>query len=113
MRKTGMIGIVLAASMSLGACTTYDRGYGYGYDDNRDIRGAATGAAVGAAVGAGVGAVVEGLDPLEGAAGGAVIGGIVGAIASDSDPGWYRDERGYCFYVDRDARRVYDYDRRC
>src|SRR3546814_5574316 len=86
MRKTGMIGIVLAASMSLGACTTYDRGYGYGYDDNRDIRGAATGAAVGAAVGAGVGAVVEGLDPLEGAAGGAVIGGIVGAIASDSDP---------------------------
>src|SRR3546814_9564936 len=85
MRKTGMIGIVLAASMSLGACTTYDRGYGYGYDDNRDIRGAATGAAVGAAVGAGVGAVVEGLDPLEGAAGGAVIGGIVGAIARSEE----------------------------
>jgi hypothetical protein len=60
-----------------------------------------------------VGAVVDGLDPLEGAAGGAVIGGIVGAIASDSDPGWYRDERGYCFKVDRYGQRVYDYDRRC
>lgn len=113
MRKTGMIGIVLAAGLSLGACTTYDRGYGYGYDDNRDIRDAATGAAIGAAGGAAVGAVVDGLDPLEGAAAGAVVGGIVGAIASDSNPGWYRDERGYCFYVDRSGRRVYDYDRRC
>lgn len=110
MRKTGMIAALLAASMSLGACTTYDR---YGYDRNRDIRGAATGAAVGAAGGAAVGAVVEGLEPLEGAAAGAVIGGIVGAIASEDDPGWYRDERGYCFYVNRYGERIYDYDRRC
>lgn len=108
--RNGMMGIMLATGLSLGACTSYDP---YGYDNNRDVRDAATGAAVGAAVGAGVGAVVDGLDPLEGAAGGAVIGGIVGAIASDSDPGWYRDERGYCFYVDRSGRRVYDYDRRC
>src|SRR3546814_2230361 len=46
MRKTGMIGLVIAASMSLGACTTYDRGYGSGYAANRDSRGAATGADV-------------------------------------------------------------------
>src|SRR3546814_11602182 len=83
MRKTGMIGLVLAASMSLGACTTYDRGYGYGYDDNRAIRGAALGAAVVAAVGPGVGCVGVGLDPLDGSAGRPFSAGVSAAIPSD------------------------------
>src|SRR3546814_14619941 len=100
-----MIGIVLAASMSLGACTTYDRGYGYGYDDNRDTTGSATGAAVGAAVGAGVGAAVVGLDPLEGAAGGPVIGGIVGHTARQRLPVWYVSKPVHRVSLHRSARR--------
>jgi Domain of unknown function (DUF3482) len=121
MRKAGLICIVLAAGMSVGACATgpYDRyGYddGYGYDpyrraqNNEQMRDAATGAAVGAAVGAGVGAVVGGISPVEGAVAGAVAGGAIGAATSNQR--YYRDRRG-CYYVDRDGYRRYDYNQRC
>ena len=131
MRKAGLLGLALAASMSIGACATspYDRygsydGYGYdryGYDrygvdrygrdrNGRQIRDAVAGAAIGGAVGAGVGAIVDGVGVGEGAAVGAVAGGIIGAATSDRR--WQRDNRG-CYYVDRDGYRRYDYDRRC
>lgn len=130
MRKAGLLGLAIAASMSVGACATTDR-YGYGYDNygydrygydrygvdrygrdrnGRQIRDAVAGAAIGGAVGAGVGALVDGVGVGEGAAVGAVAGGIIGAATSDRR--WYRDSRG-CYYVDRDGYRRYDYDRRC
>jgi len=106
MRKPILIAMLGAAGLSLGACAT-DR---YGYNDNDRLERAAAGAAIGAAAGAGVGAVTD-LEIEEGAAIGAVAGGVIGA-ATARDRDWYRDGRGYCYYVDRYNRRVYDYDRR-
>lgn len=79
-----LVAILLAGSMSLGACATTDR--------NDDVlEGAGTGAAVGAVAGAGVGAVVGGLSPIEGALIGAAVGGIAGAIWADRDDDGYAD----------------------
>lgn len=77
--------ILLAGSMSLGACATNDG------IDNDTLEGAGTGAAVGAAAGAGLGAVVGGLSPIEGAAIGAAIGGVAGAVWADQDNDGYAD----------------------
>lgn len=80
MKKT-FSAILIASTMSLGACATND-----GYADNTGtLEGAGVGAAVGAAAGAGLGAVVGGLTPVEGALVGAAVGGIAGAIWADRD----------------------------
>jgi phage tail tape-measure protein len=107
MRKSFALGMVLAAGMSLSACTSYDR-----YGDNQRVEDIATGAAIGAAAGAGVGAVVGGVSPVEGAAAGAVVGGVAGALAGNNRD-WRRDSRGYCFYYNDRGERIYDYDKRC
>jgi uncharacterized protein YcfJ len=104
---------IVATGLSMGACATNDR---YGYDrygdrNNGQLERAATGAAVGAAAGAALGAVVGGVSTVEGAAAGAVAGGVIGAV-TNNDRRYYRDDRGYCYYVDRSGRRVYD-DRGC
>ena len=104
MNRIGLIGTMLAASISLAACESYG-------DRNPELRGAGVGAAIGAAAGAGVGAVVGGVSPVEGAIAGAVAGAVIGAVTADGRQ-WYRDDRGNCFYV-RDGRRIYDYDQRC
>lgn len=106
MRKAGMMGLALAASMALGACASD------GYRNDRQLNRAATGAAIGAAAGAGVGAVVEGVSPVEGAVAGAVAGGVIGAV-TNKDRRWYRDERGYCYYLNSRNERVYDRNKRC
>ena len=82
--KKSMIAILLAGSVSLGACTTYG-------NEDETLAGAATGAAVGAAAGAGVGAVVGGLSAIEGAAIGAAVGGLAGAVWADRDNDGYAD----------------------
>jgi outer membrane lipoprotein SlyB len=127
MRKSLILGSILFAGLSLGACTTYDR-YGYDrygsrydrYGDDNTAERAATGAAIGAATGAGVGAVVGGVSPVEGAVAGAVAGGLIGAATADNDRRtygremrWYRDGRGYCYYINDRGDRIYDYNVRC
>jgi uncharacterized membrane protein len=82
--KKQMIAVLLAGSVSLGACATTDE-YGYRNDNSETLEGAGTGAAVGGALGAGVGAVVGGLSPIEGAVIGAAVGGLAGAIWADRD----------------------------
>lgn len=79
MKTKWMTGAVLAASLSLGACST---------------NYAAEGAIGGAAVGAGVGAATGG-DVLQGAAIGAAAGAVGGALIR-------RD--GACYRSDRDGR---------
>lgn len=106
MRTSILLAPIAVAGLSLGACASDP----YGYDDNRQLERAAGGAAIGAAGGAAVGAVVDGVSVGEGAAVGAVAGGAIGAVTAN-DRRWYRDDRGYCFYM-RDGRRIYDYDRR-
>src|ERR687898_618991 len=86
--KKVALGVALAASLS--ACATNPYGYNDPYygNNNDQTRRAATGAALGAAGGAALGAVVGGKQ-------------------------YYRDTRGYCYYVDQYGRPVYDYNTRC
>ena len=109
----------LASSIALTGCATqqpygYDP-YGYNqqpyYGQNDQARRAATGAAVGGAAGALGGAIIPGVSTVEGAIAGAVLGGVLGAVVNNRQ--YYRDTRGYCYYVDQYGRPHYDYNVRC
>jgi uncharacterized protein YcfJ len=105
--KKLIIAAAAASTLSLSACASYQDPY-YG---DRTANRAVTGAAIGAAGGAAVGAVVPGVNPIEGAVAGAVLGGVLGAVIKGKQ--YYRDTRGYCYYVDQYGRPVYDYNVRC
>lgn len=115
--RNPIIGLLVAGSLSLGACASngYGRGGYYDRQANRnEAQGALVGAAIGAGVGAAAGSVVDGVSTGEGAVAGAVVGGLVGAAtANNNDRRWYRDNRGDCYYVDSSGERFYDYERRC
>ena len=95
---------VIGVTMSLSACAT-------GPDTaTRAGIGAAAGAAIGALAGSAAG------DTLGGAGVGAVAGGGIGAMV----PGtvfegrhYYRDTRGFCYFVDRQGQPHYDGTVRC
>jgi len=115
MKRTLLVS-TLAASLSLSACATNPYGYndGYnngGYTTDSQGRRVATGAAVGGAVGAVAGAIIPGISPIGGAIAGAVLGGVAGAVIKGRQ--YYRDTRGYCYYVDRNGNPIYDYNTRC
>ena len=99
---------VAATMLPLSACATYNDPY---YGNNEQARRAATGAAVGAAGGAVLGAVVPGVSTVEGAIAGGIAGAVLGAVIRGKQ--YYRDTRGYCYYVDQYGRPVYDYNVRC
>jgi len=40
-----------------------------------------------------------------------VLGGVLGAVIKGKQ--YYRDTRGYCYYVDSNGNPVYDYNVRC
>jgi|ERR1700754_1136702 hypothetical protein len=115
MRKVGFAALV-AAGIATTGCATYPNQYGYdpyyggGYQ-NDQARRAATGAAIGGVSGAVVGAVVPGVSPIGGAVAGAVLGGVLGAVIKGRQ--YYRDTRGYCYYVDQYGQPHYDYNTRC
>ncbi len=78
------------------------------------LTGCATKTGTGAAVGAGTGAVLGGIvGGHRGAAVGAALGGVSGAAIGanedrkDRERKYYRDERGYTYYIGRDGRRYY------
>ena len=98
----------LATGLTLSACQT--NAYGDPYRDTQTER-AMKGAAIGAAAGAVAGAVIPGVSTVQGAAAGAVLGGVAGAVIKGKQ--YYRDTRGYCYYVDDNGNPVYDYDVRC
>ena len=112
----------LAASVAVAGCATtprygdpyYNSGYNDPYYNNgQSTQGqrAATGAAIGGVAGAVAGAVIPGVSPIAGAVGGAVLGGVLGAVINNRQ--YYRDTRGYCYYVDRNGNPIYDYNTRC
>ena len=118
MRKSYLTA-ALAASIAVTGCATTPR-YGYGdpyyndpYYNQRNTQGqrAATGAAIGAVGGAVAGAILPGVRPVTGA----IVGGIAGAVLGATIRGrqYYRDTRGYCYYVDQYGRPIYDYNTRC
>lgn len=73
------------------------------------------GVLLGAAAGA-LGGRAVGINPVEGAAAGMIAGGAVGAA---TNPGhrvprqFYKDTRGYCYYIDKAGQPRYDYNVRC
>ena len=108
------------ASVSLAGCATYPNQYGYdpyyqqGYGSpygNRQAGNVVGGAAAGAVGGAIAGAVIPGVSTTEGAIAGAVLGGVLGAVVNNRQ--YYRDTRGYCYYVDQYGQPHYDYQVRC
>ena len=110
----------LAGSIALTGCATNPYGSQYGYDpygynnpyqQNDQARRAATGAAIGGAAGALGGAIIPGVSTVEGAVAGAILGGVAGAVINNRQ--YYRDTRGYCYYVDQYGRPHYNYDVRC
>ena len=127
MRKFALAAVA-AASIATTGCATYGPGYGYnngyydqygnyvpyngyGYGNRSTGANVATGAAIGAATGAVAGAVIPGLKTGTGAIAGAILGGVLGATVNGRQ--YYRDTRGYCYYVDQYGQPHYSYDIRC
>jgi uncharacterized membrane protein len=111
MKKHLGLTAALAASIAVSGCATDPYGYNNaGYQDPNTQR-TAQGAIGGAAAGAVLGAVVPGISTAEGAVAGAVLGGVLGAVVRGRQ--YYRDTRGYCYYVDQYGRPIYDYNTRC
>lgn len=70
---------------------------------------------LGAAAGA-LGGRAIGVSPVEGAAAGMIAGGAVGAATTPHAPKqrrYYRDTRGYCYYIDARGQPRYDYTVSC
>src|SRR3546814_24535 len=99
-----LLSAAAATSLALGGCATTPA-----YDHT--VASTATGAAVGAGVGAVAGSVRPGLGTGTGAIAGAVLGGALGAVVGNRQ--YYRDTRGYCYYVDRYGQPHYNYNIRC
>ena len=134
MRKIGLA-VIVAGSIAATGCATYPNQYGYnnggyydqygnyvpngynngyynnGYTYDSQGRRIATGAAVGAVGGAVAGAVLPGISPVGGAVAGAILGGVLGATVGGKQ--YYRDTRGYCYYVDQYGQPHYNYNVRC
>jgi outer membrane lipoprotein SlyB len=123
MRKLGLAA-ALAASVAVTGCATYPNQYGYdpyygnsGYYNNGYYgqqpygNQKAANVATGAAVGAIAGKVIPGVSTGAGAIAGAILGGVLGATVNGRQ--YYRDTRGYCYYVDQYGQPHYSYDIRC
>ena len=125
MKKLGLAAALTAASVTVAGCATYPNQYGYdpyygnnngyygqqGYGQNSRAGQAAAGAAIGAVGGAIAGSVLPGVSTGTGAIAGAVLGGVLGATVNGRQ--YYRDTRGYCYYVDQYGQPHYSYDVRC
>ena len=114
MKKLAMTA-ALAGSLAVAGCAPsnpygYNDPY-YGNPNNSSVDRTAQGAIAGAAVGAGIGAVVGGVSPVEGAIAGGIAGAVLGNVIGGRQ--YYRDTRGYCYYVDQYGRPVYNNNVRC
>lgn len=134
MRKLGLAA-ALAATIAVTGCAEYPGEYGYdpyyghgqyqngyynnGYANNGYYgqdgywhpynNGQGASVATGAAIGAVGGALVT--RSVGGAIAGAVLGGVLGAVVNGHQ--YYRDTRGYCYFVDQYGNPHYSYDIRC
>lgn len=102
--KRLLISAAAVGSLTLGGCATTPQ-----YDHT--VAAGATGAAIGAGAGALAGSVLPGIGTGAGAAVGAVVGGAVGLVVGGRQ--YYRDTRGYCYYVDQYGQPHYNYSVRC
>jgi uncharacterized protein YcfJ len=117
MKKFGLAA-ALAASVAVTGCATAPGQYGYdpygrnnNYPMSNQAGSTAAGAAIGAIGGAIAGKVLPGVSTTTGAIAGAVLGGVLGARVNGQQ--YYRDTRGYCYYVDQNGQPHYNYNVRC
>lgn len=100
----------LLALPLLSACTTDP------YTGRPDLGSRMTaGVLLGGAAGA-LGGRLIGVSPVEGAAAGMIAGGAVGAATNAHTPRarrYYKDTRGYCYYIDAAGQPQYDYTVTC
>ena len=101
--KRLLLSAAAATSLALGGCATPAQ--------DRQVAAVGTGAVIGAGVGAVAGSVLPGIGTGAGAVVGGVLGGTVGAIIGGRQ--YYRDTRGYCYYVDQNGQARYNYEVRC
>ena len=111
--RTFALTAAIAGGLAVAGCATNPYGYNDPYYGNNrtNTSGAVQGGVAGAAVGAGLGAVIPGVSTVEGAIAGGIAGAVLGAVVNNRQ--YYRDTRGYCYYVDQYGRPVYDYNVRC
>jgi uncharacterized protein YcfJ len=102
--KRLLVSAAVASSLAVSGCASTP------YSDHV-VASTATGAAVGAGAGALAGSVLPGIGTATGAVAGAVVGGVAGAIIGGHQ--YYRDTRGYCYYVDQYGQPHYNYNVRC
>ena len=102
--KRLLISAAAASSLALGGCATNPQ-------NDHMIASEATGAAIGAGAGAVAGSILPGIGTGAGAVAGALLGGVVGAVIGGHQ--YYRDTRGYCYYVDKYGQPHYNYNVRC
>jgi phage tail tape-measure protein len=93
-----------AASLSLSGCATTAA-------QSHQAGTTVAGAGIGGAAGAIAGSVLPGIGTAAGAVAGAALGGVVGSVIGGRQ--YYRDTRGYCYYVDPQGRPVYNRNVRC
>jgi uncharacterized protein YcfJ len=94
----------------LGGCAT-DPYTGRPDSGSHILGGALIGAAAGALAGQSLGG-----NAIAGAAAGMAVGGAVGAATMPSGTPrrvYYRDTRGYCYYIDQTGQPRYDYSVKC
>lgn len=93
----------------LSACAT-DPYTGRADSSSRIMGGALLGGAMGA-----LGGQMLGGNAVSGAAAGMVAGGALGAATTAHLPRrqYYRDTRGYCYYIDQSGQPRYDYSVTC
>ena len=106
MIKSPVFCALISSTLFLGGCAT---------DRDKTANRALAGAAIGAAVGAAAGAATS-INPVTGAVVGATAGAALGSVIKGPvvrGRQYYRDSRGYCYYVNRRGEPVYDYDVRC
>jgi hypothetical protein len=102
--KRLLISAAAVGSLALGGCATNPQ-------NDHMIASEATGAAIGAGAGAVAGSILPGIGTGAGAVAGAVLGGVVGAVIGGHQ--YYRDTRGYCYFVDSNGQPHYNYNVRC
>jgi phage tail tape-measure protein len=102
--KQLIISAAAVSSLALGGCATSPA-------DQHVMGSTAAGAAIGAGAGAVAGSVLPGIGTGAGAFVGGVLGATVGAVVGGRQ--YYRDTRGYCYYVDQYGQPHYNYNVRC
>lgn len=107
--KQALVLAVFAPAALLSGCATGP--YGRADVGTRTTAGLVVGGALGALAGHAIG-----LDPVSGAAIGMVAGGTAGYLVKGPvihNRQYYRDSRGYCYYVDPSGTPQYDPSVRC